>query len=172
MGARSNFALDLARYRRYGAGRTFLARAHLRSLRVLLGVWISPHARIGGGLLINHFGAIWINPEAVIGRFCNLHHGVTIGVGGRGHTRGVPRLGDRVNLSPYAVLLGDIRIGDDVLIGAPWSSRTSRTTPWRSESRRASSPTRGAGSRRIRPLRRTRTSCICKRSPNSALLSS
>jgi serine O-acetyltransferase len=158
MGARKDFALDLARYARYGRGRgpagrlalvltteelwvlgtyrlarwalhecripvlktlvSVAARVHLRFLRVLLGVWISPHAKIGGGLLINHFGAIWISPDAVMGRFCNLHHGVTIGVAGRGRTRGVPQLGDRVNLSPYAVLLGKIRVGSNVLIGA------------------------------------------------------
>jgi len=158
MGAFDDLSLDLARYRYFGKGRSFLsravlvatteqlwvlctyrfarwarhecrlpvvrtslsvaARAHLRFLRALLGVWISPEARIGGGLLINHFGSIWINPETVMGKFCNLHHGVTIGIGGKGRTRGVPRLGDRVNLSPYAVLLGNISVGSDVLVGA------------------------------------------------------
>ncbi len=97
---------------------SFIFRAHLRLLRVLLHVWIAPQASIGGGLYINHFGTIWVNPSAVMGRFCNLHQGVTIGQGGRGATFGVPRLGDRVNLGPYATVLGRVTIGNDVLIGA------------------------------------------------------
>lgn len=158
MSAREDFGLDLARFRHFGLGLTFLGRlglvltteqlwvlatyracrwamhecrvpvlkqlavvvtrVHLRVLRVLLHTWISPQAEIGGGLLINHFGGIWINPEARLGRFCNVHHGVTIGVGGRGASYGVPTLGDRVNLMPHAVVIGRIRVGNDVMIGA------------------------------------------------------
>jgi serine O-acetyltransferase len=158
MGALQDLALDLARFRRAGRGRTlrdrvllvisteelwvivtyriarwamfecripvlrqvvsFVARAHLRLLRLLLHVWIAPQARIGGGLCLNHFGAVWVNPNAVLGRFCNLHQGVTIGIGGTGEGHGVPRLGDRVNIGPYAVILGRITIGNDVGIGA------------------------------------------------------
>jgi serine O-acetyltransferase len=158
VGAREDLALDLARYRRFGLGTTFLgtlgliltteqlwvlvtyricrwamtdfrvpvlrhivlvvAKTHLRFLRVLLNTWISPQAQIGGGLFINHFGGIWINPQARLGRFCNMHQGVTIGVGGRGRTNGVPQLGDRVNLMPHTVLLGNIRVGNDVMVGA------------------------------------------------------
>jgi serine O-acetyltransferase len=158
MGAFDDLALDLARYRRFGLGRTFLKRlaliltteplwmlvtyrlcrwattecrvpvlrqfatvitkVHMRLLRVVLNMWISPQAVIGGGLFINHFGGIWINPDARLGRFCNLHQGVTIGVAGRGRTHGVPQIGDRVNLMPHAVVLGKIRVGDDVMIGA------------------------------------------------------
>lgn len=93
-------------------------KLHLRLLRVLLHTSISPQAEIGGGLFINHFGGIWINPEARLGRFCNLHQGVTIGVGGRGVSYGVPRIGSRVNLMPHAVVIGKLRVGDDVMIGA------------------------------------------------------
>jgi serine O-acetyltransferase len=93
-------------------------RLHLHVLRALLHIWLDPHAQIGGGLYINHFGTIWVNPGVVIGRFCNLRHGVTIGLGGSGEGRGVPTLGDRVNIGPYAVIVGRIRIGEDVGIGA------------------------------------------------------
>lgn len=96
----------------------FALKLHIRFLRVLLHAWISPEARIGPGLYINHYGTIWINPRAVIGRFCNLHQGVTIGIGGVGEGYGVPTLGDRVNIGPYAVILGRITIGHDVGIGA------------------------------------------------------
>ena len=93
-------------------------RLHLHVLRTLLHIWIDPQAQIGGGLYINHFGTIWVNPGVVIGKFCNLRHGVTIGLGGAEEGRGVPTLGDRVNIGPYAVIVGKIRIGDDVGIGA------------------------------------------------------
>lgn len=94
------------------------AKMQLHVLRTLLHIWIDPLAEIGGGLYINHFGTIWVNPGVVIGKFCNLRHGVTIGLGGSGEGRGVPTLGDRVNLGPYAVVIGKITIGNDVGIGA------------------------------------------------------
>lgn len=97
---------------------TVVTKLHLRLLRVLMQTWISPQAEIGGGLFINHFGGIWINPDVKMGAFCNLHQGVTIGVGGRGASYGVPVLGSRVNLMPHAVVVGKLRIGDDVLVGA------------------------------------------------------
>lgn len=94
------------------------AKLHLHLLRTLLHIWIDPLAQVGGGLYINHFGTIWVNPGVVIGKFCNLRHGATIGLGGSGEGRGVPTLGDRVNIGPYAVIVGKIRIGNDVGIGA------------------------------------------------------
>ena len=49
---------------------------------------------------------------------CNLSQGVTIGIGGRGERRGVPRVGDRVYFGPGAKVFGPIVVGDDVAIGA------------------------------------------------------
>lgn len=86
-------------------------------IELLAGIAIPADCAIGPGLYIGHFGGIFIDAEACLGRNCNLSQGVTIGQGGRGELRGVPRLGDRVHVGANAILLGKITIGDDAVIG-------------------------------------------------------
>jgi serine O-acetyltransferase len=71
---------------------------------------------IGGGLYIGHFGAIVVNSQARIGRNCNLAPGVTIGQANRGPRRGNPRIGDRVWIGTNAVIVGNVHVGNNVLI--------------------------------------------------------
>lgn len=75
-------------------------------------------ARIGRGLYIGHFGQIIISPNAVLGEFCNISQGVTIGQAGRGGIQYVPLIGDRVYIAPGAKIFGKVTIGNDVAIGA------------------------------------------------------
>jgi serine O-acetyltransferase len=75
-------------------------------------------AIIGPGLYLSHAYGIVIHTEARIGEYCNIGHLVTIGVNARPDRRGAPSLGDRVFVGPGAVLLGPIRVGSDVAIGA------------------------------------------------------
>jgi len=79
---------------------------------------ISYGTRIGGGLYIPHTGGIVINPAAKIGERCYLAHNVTIGKVHAGEKAGVPEIGDDVFLGVGAVILGNIRIGNNVAIGA------------------------------------------------------
>ncbi len=72
--------------------------------------------KCGPGLYIGHFTSIVINPLAVIGKNVNLHKGVTIGAQPRGKRRGVPQIGDEVWIGINAVLTGNIKIGNNVLI--------------------------------------------------------
>lgn len=72
--------------------------------------------RIGEGFYIGHFGTIIVSVNAVIGRNCNIAPGVTIGATRRGDKAGVPRIGDYVWIGTNAVLVGNITIGNDVLI--------------------------------------------------------
>jgi serine O-acetyltransferase len=71
---------------------------------------------IGKGFFIGHFGTIVINSKAIIGDNCNFSHGVTIGKANRGKAKGVPVLGDRVWVGTGAVIVGNVKIGSDVLI--------------------------------------------------------
>jgi serine O-acetyltransferase len=87
------------------------------ALRLVVGIYIDPAARVGPGLYIGHSGGIWVTPGAVIGRDCNISQGVTIGVGGTVR-RGSPTIGDRVWIGPNATVSGPIRIGDGAVIGA------------------------------------------------------
>ncbi len=89
----------------------------LRRIKYKYGFDISHRTQIGKGLYIGHFGGIVIHGDAIIGENCNLSQGMTIGVLARGPKTGVPKIGNRVFIGPGAVILGDITVGDDVLIG-------------------------------------------------------
>lgn len=76
--------------------------------------------KIGEGFYIGHCGRIIINPEVVIGKNVNIATGVTIGQENRGKRKGTPTIGDNVWIGTNAVIVGNIKIGNDVLI-APLS---------------------------------------------------
>lgn len=84
---------------------------------MLLGIDLPCEAMIGERLVIEHTGAIVISGDAIFGNDCVLRQGVTVGLRHRG-IRGSPKLGDRVDVGAGAKLLGPIRIGSDVAIGA------------------------------------------------------
>ncbi len=84
---------------------------------ILLGIELPCETIIGDRLVIEHTGAIVISGDAVFGDDCVLRQGVTVGLRHRG-IRGSPHLGDRVDIGAGAKLLGPIRIGNDVAIGA------------------------------------------------------
>lgn len=75
-------------------------------------------SNIGKGLYIGHPYCITVNPKAIIGKNCNLHKGVTIGQENRGIRKGAPHIGDNVWIGVNSTIVGNIEIGDDVLISA------------------------------------------------------
>ena len=80
------------------------------------GFQISPHATIGKGLYLGHFGTIVVGNEVSIGDNCNLSPNVIIGRANRGKFKGSPQIGNSVWIGSGAVLVGNISIGDNVLI--------------------------------------------------------
>ncbi len=80
------------------------------------GFQINPSTKIGKGLYIGHRGTIIINSKAIIGECCNLSPGITIGQTNRGSKKGSPIIGNKVWIGTNAVLVGNISIGDNVLI--------------------------------------------------------
>ena len=91
------------------------------------GICLPATAKIGPGLRIPHAGTIVLHARTVIGSDCCLTHGVTIGISGSGERRGVPSLGDRVYVGANASIVGPIRIGNDVVVGA--NSLVNRDVP-------------------------------------------
>lgn len=87
-------------------------------IEITTGISIPASVRIGHSFYIGHFGGIIINADALIGNDCNISQGVTIGVSGREAKRGTPIIGDKVYVGANAVVLGNITIGNEVLIGA------------------------------------------------------
>ena len=97
-------------------GVNVLYSALLLICRFFYHVEISRNVTIGEGLYIGHPYGITINPAAVLGRNCNIHKGVTIGMENRGKRAGVPTIGDCVWMGVNSTIVGKITIGDDVLI--------------------------------------------------------
>lgn len=95
---------------------SLLARLQLRRLSIRYGIQIPYNTNIGEGFYIGHFGTIVVNAQAVLGKNCNISQGVTIGQANRGHRQGTPVIGDEVWIGANAVIVGNINIGNDVLI--------------------------------------------------------
>ncbi len=74
--------------------------------------------QIGSGFYIGHFGCIVLYKDVKIGNNCNISQGVTIGVTNRGRRQGCPVIGNNVYIAPGAKIIGKIRIGNDVAVGA------------------------------------------------------
>lgn len=71
---------------------------------------------IGQGTYLGHAFNITVNDLAVIGDYCNLHKGVVIGRENRGPRKGAPTLGNKVWVGINSAIVGNVIIGDDVLI--------------------------------------------------------
>lgn len=95
----------------------FLAKLCMRRYTYKYGFQIG--GKIGGGFYIGHFGTIVVSENAIIGKNCNIAHGVTIGAA-RGKRAGTPKIGNHVWIGTSAILVGNISISDNVLI-APGS---------------------------------------------------
>lgn len=79
------------------------------------GFQIPASTQIGRGFRIVHFGSVVINPDAVIGNNFNIAEGTLIG-NSQGKKSGVPIIGDNVCMQANSMVVGGIRIGNDVLI--------------------------------------------------------
>ena len=71
-------------------------------------------AEIGEGLKINHGMGMVIGARAKVGKNALFHHNVTLG----DHKGGRPTLLDQVTMYPGSMALGNITIGNHVIVGA------------------------------------------------------
>jgi serine O-acetyltransferase len=90
----------------------------VRLSEILWGISIGVNAKVGRRCVIEHFGGIVIHSGAVIGDDVRIQHGVTIGNKLPTRPLDAPVLGDRIYIGAGAKVLGRIRIGNDVSIGA------------------------------------------------------
>lgn len=86
--------------------------------RWLTGVEIHPGAKIGTGFFIDHGMGVVIGETTEIGDYVTLFQGVTLGGTGKERGKRHPTLGNHVVVGAGAKILGAIRIGDNVKIGA------------------------------------------------------
>lgn len=88
----------------------------LRKLMYKYGFQIPVNTKIGKGFYIGHFGNIIISSQTKIGENCNIGPLTTIGKANRGKLKGFPEIGNKVWIGTGSVIVGNIKIGNDVLI--------------------------------------------------------
>lgn len=88
-------------------------------IRILYASDISLRSKIGPGLIIMHGHDIVIGSDVVIGKNCKIFNGVTFGNKDTESTMNQqPHLGDGVIVGTGAKILGAVKLGDYVRVGA------------------------------------------------------
>lgn len=95
-----------------------LARFLSQLNRFFTGIEIHPGASIGKGFFIDHGMGIVIGETTTIGTNCQMFHGVTLGGTGKHQGKRHPTIGNNVYIGMGAVLLGPVKVGNNVKIGA------------------------------------------------------
>ena len=96
----------------------FLARLISQISRHITGIEIHPGAKIGKKLFIDHGMGIVIGETSTIGDNCIIYHNSTLGGTGKDRNKRHPDLGNNVMVGAGSKILGPIKIGDNVKIGA------------------------------------------------------
>jgi serine O-acetyltransferase len=86
--------------------------------RTLTGIEIHPGAKIGRRFFIDHGMGVVVGETAEIGDDVLLYQGVTLGGTGKERGKRHPTVGNHVVIGTGAKVLGNIRVGDCVKIGA------------------------------------------------------
>src|SRR5512140_3587894 len=96
----------------------FLPRALSQFARFITGIEIHPGATIGSGLFIDHGMGVVIGETTEIGDHVTLFQGVTLGGTGKQRGKRHPTIGSHVVVGAGCKVLGPIKIGDYVKMGA------------------------------------------------------
>jgi len=96
----------------------FFPRFLSQVAKIITGIEIHPGAVIGKGFFIDHGMGVVIGETTEIGENCLLYQGVTLGGTGKEEGKRHPTLGNNVVVGAGAKILGNIKIGSDVKIGA------------------------------------------------------
>ena len=96
----------------------FIPRLLSHFSRFFTGVEIHPGARLGCGIFIDHGMGVVIGETAIVGDYCLIYQGVTLGGTGKQSGKRHPTLANNVVVGAGAKVLGNIQIGENVRIGA------------------------------------------------------
>ena len=94
------------------------ARLLSQLARWLTGIEIHPGAILGRRVFIDHGMGTVIGQTAVVEDDCTLYQGVTLGGAGKRQGKRHPTLGKGCVVGAGAKVLGDIRLGENVKVGA------------------------------------------------------
>ena len=126
IGAQGFWALLVYRYGRWRYGirpgwlrKPFSLLYHIlfKWVQILTGIELPCEVEIGEGFVIDHFGGIVISGYAKFGANCRIRNGVVVGLKNVDEPI-APVIGDNVDIGSGAKVLGPIRIGNNVRIGA------------------------------------------------------
>lgn len=105
-----SFYFYLVNKNRYKFVRMILRKRLYKKYHIAVGL----NSKVGNHLFIPHKQNIVIGEMAYIGSNCSIYQDVTIG-----QNKGkYPQIGNRVIIYPGAKIIGNIRIGDNAIIGA------------------------------------------------------
>lgn len=96
----------------------FVPRLISHLTRFLTGIEIHPGATIGKGVFIDHGMGVVIGETAVVGDYCLIYQGVTLGGTGKDTGKRHPTLGEHVVVGAGAKILGNISVGDYARVSA------------------------------------------------------
>ncbi len=125
-GAQGFWAMVIYRFGRWRYGvrpaivrKLFSAIYHVlyKLVQILTGIELPCEAEVGRNFVIDHFGGIIVSGYAKFGDDCRIRSGVVIGLR-RIEEKCAPVIGNNVDIGAGAKLLGPIRVGDNVVIGA------------------------------------------------------
>ena len=99
-------------------GHHFIADWISKHTRRKTGIEIHPAAEIGKGVFIDHGMGVVIGETAVVGDYCTIYQGVTLGGTGKDKGKRHPTLKNGVMVAAGAKILGPFTVGKHAKIGA------------------------------------------------------
>jgi serine O-acetyltransferase len=96
---------------------SLIYRVLFKFIQIITGIELPCEVAIGRNFVIDHFGGIIISGYTQFGNNCRIRNGVVIGLR-RIEDKVAPIIGDNVDIGTGAKILGPIRVGNNVLIGA------------------------------------------------------
>ncbi len=95
---------------------TIAYRALNHALILGAGIHLDYSVKLGRRVRIWHHGGIFVNAQC-IGDDVHMRHNVSIGINSRNDPSPPPRIGSHVDIYAGACIAGDIKIGDNCVIG-------------------------------------------------------
>lgn len=99
-------------------GLHFIADWISKRTRRRTGIEIHPAAQIGRGVFIDHGMGVVIGETAIVGDYCTIYQGVTLGGTGKDKGKRHPTIGKNVTIGSGAKVLGPFTVGDNSKIAA------------------------------------------------------
>jgi serine O-acetyltransferase len=96
---------------------SFAYKFFYKMIQIVTGIEFPCEVIVGNNFTIDHFGGIIVSGYATFGDNCRIRNGVTIGLR-RIDEKAAPAIGNNVDIGAGAKLLGPIKVGDNVIIGA------------------------------------------------------